>query len=143
MRNDFLNRVISPLKANVAAAVVLGLFLTEISKDGDSLERVFESPFTCFVWMIVLFLATIYPIPRTRGRTPISLVPAIILAAICIVGAAAACWFAVLSRFAANTATKWKPVSLSTWRVSQAAVSVGIAGWFYETMGGRIQDGVF
>lgn len=126
-------------KVFVLCVLVLGLALLAVAThDLKSLDGRFDSPVNFFLWMAMITIVSMAPIPRSRGRLEVALTPALDLAAILVFGTAVACWMGVLSRLISNTTERWNPLPPALLRLAQAGVAIGAAGFFYQALGGSV-----
>jgi putative nucleotidyltransferase with HDIG domain len=116
----------------LAALVLLALLSHRVAEFDWSRQ----SPSNLILWMAMISVAAMSPIPLPRGRSAVTVVPALDLAAILVFGPGIACWFGVLSRFVANTANRWHPLHEATLRWGHAALAIGAAGGVYALLAG-------
>lgn len=90
---------------------------------------------TC-VWLAMLAVAVVAPIPLPRRGGSASLTPAFELSAVFVFGPAVACWLAVVARIVANLVEEWD--SRTTFSVGQAALATGAAGVVYVGLHGPL-----
>jgi putative nucleotidyltransferase with HDIG domain len=139
-----LDKTSSRFQIFVLLVLMFGLIsLTAVSKDLESFEGRFNSPVNFMLWMAMLCIVALSPIPRSNGRSMLVMTPALDMAAILLFGTGIASWFGVFSRLLSNSAERWTPVSRSVLRLAQAAVAIGAAGWVYVRLGGNTGLGVF
>ncbi|MGH7726988.1 MAG: HD domain-containing phosphohydrolase [Candidatus Eiseniibacteriota bacterium] len=122
-----------------AGAVTLLLLNTSVPPlvDGPLL-----STSALVLWMAMISVAAMSPIPMPGRASAASLMPALDLAAILLFGPGVACWVGVLSRFVGNTAERWNPLVPGLVRLGQAVLAIGAGGAAYTALGGRMGEDV-
>jgi putative nucleotidyltransferase with HDIG domain len=127
--------------AGLLGASLLGLAFT--SHDAGSFEKLFADPGVLCVWIALLTLAALAPLPLPSGRGTVLLSPAFEFGAILVFGTAPACWMSVFSRLITNTQCRWAPLPRCLFRLAQGVLAVGAAGLLYRTLGGFVGAGLF
>ena len=125
----------------VLAGSLVALAFT--SHDMGGVDRFFSDPSTLCVWIALLTLAALAPLPLPSGRGNLLLAPSFEFGAIMIFGAAPACWMVVFSRLITCTQSRWTPLPRCLFRLGQGVLAVGAAGVLYRSMGGYVGAGLF
>ncbi|NNF06247.1 MAG: HD domain-containing protein [Candidatus Eisenbacteria bacterium] len=89
------------------------------------------------LWLVVVTVAAMSPIPLPRGSATINLTPAVDVGVLLLFGPAPACWYGVASRLFGASAQQWRPFGLNVMRTWRAPVVLAVSGWVYSAMGGR------
>jgi HD-GYP domain-containing protein (c-di-GMP phosphodiesterase class II)/serine/threonine protein phosphatase PrpC len=92
---------------------------------------------TLLLWIALVSIAVMSPIPLLRGRTTIDLAPALDLGAILVFGPVAACYIAILSRVIAHMGERWSGPFPVVFRVGQSLLSIGVAGLVLAILSGQ------
>ncbi len=122
--------------ALVLTGGLVALFL--LNTRATPVEAPLLAPSALVLWMAMIAVAAMSPIPMPGRAAPANLLPALDLAAILLFGPGVACWVGVLSRFVGNTAEKWNPFLPGLVRLGQAVLSIGAGGFAYTALGGRL-----
>ena len=128
----------------VVVAVLAGALvaLAFTSHDMGTVDRFFTDPGTLCVWITLLTLSALAPLPLPSGRGNVLLAPAFEFGAIMIFGVAPACWMSVFSRLITCTQSRWTPLPKCLFRLGQGVLTVGVAGMLYRAMGGYVGAGL-
>jgi|GEM_PF-588654 len=128
----------------VVGAVLAGalIALAFTSHDMGGVDRFFNEPGTLCVWIALLTLAALAPLPLPSGRGNVLLAPAFEFGAIMVFGVAPACWMSVFSRLITCTQSRWTPLPKCLFRLGQGVLAVGVAGIMYRSMGGYVGAGL-
>ena len=130
----------------MTVGLVLGAGLVALaftSHDAASFERLFADPSVLCVWIGLMTLAALAPLPLPSGRGNVLLSPAFEFGAILVFGTAPACWMTVFARLVINTQSRWTPLSRSILRLGQGVLVVGASGMLYGIMGGYVGADLF
>ncbi len=103
-----------------------------------ALETSLESAAGLVLWMALISVAAMSPLPMPGGTATVSLTAALDFAAILLFGPAVACWVGVLSRLVLSASEKWNPVLPGVMRLGQSILAIGLAGMTYKALGGTI-----
>ncbi len=124
-----------------AGVLVAGLAALALVSGGmPSLAHRPQGASTLLLWLAMLSVAALSPLPLPRGRAAVHLSSALDLAAILAFGPMVAAWFAVYARLVGNTAVRWNPFPEALQRLGQAVLAVVFAGGIYIGLGGRTGD---
>jgi putative nucleotidyltransferase with HDIG domain len=88
------------------------------------------------LWLVMMSVAVLAPVPLPVRGGSVSLTAILDLAAILVFGPPVACWLGVLSRVAANARGTWR--SILVLRVGQSTLAIATAGMVYTGVGGRV-----
>jgi putative nucleotidyltransferase with HDIG domain len=105
--------------------------------DGPRLQRFFGSPGDFLLWVALAVLASMFFIPRSRGRSPLSMQPGVDMAAVFVFGPGAATWLCVFSRVVSNLGHGWRHPD-SVVRLARGVLPVAVTGWTYVRVGGPV-----
>jgi protein phosphatase len=105
--------------------------------DGPRLQRFFGNTGDFLLWIALALLASLFFIPRSRGRSPLSMQPGVDMAAVFVFGPGTATWLCVFSRIASNFGQGRKRPD-STVRLLQGVLAVAVIGWTYVLLGGPV-----
>lgn len=124
-------------RACVGSVFVLGALLLQFL-DGrpGALDSSLESAAGLVLWMALISVAAMSPLPMPGGTSTVSLTTALDFAAILLFGPAVACWVGVLSRLVLSISEKWNPVLPGVLRLGQSILAIGTAGLVYAALGG-------
>lgn len=105
--------------------------------DGERLAHFFGNAGDFLLWAALAGLASMFFIPRYRGRDSLSMQPGVELAAVFVFGPGTATWLCVFSRIASNFRLGWKNPD-SVFRIFRGVLAVGLTGWIYVLLGGPV-----
>jgi putative nucleotidyltransferase with HDIG domain len=120
-----------------------GAVLAAMSQGSGAMEHSTGSPSTLILWLAMISVAAVSPVPLPSGSGMVRLTAALDLAALLAFGPLTACWVAVYARLVSNLAEKWNPLVESVARLGRAALAVGAAGTVYVTLGGKTGAALF
>ena len=113
------------------------LVLLELSR-GLIQADVGDQPYTTLLlWLVLIGVSSLSPIPLPRGGTTVRLTTALDFAAILVFGPLFACWVGVIARLFTNATEKWTPFSGSLMRLGRSILAIAAAGWIFQRMGGQ------
>lgn len=129
-----------PLLRWYIAAVLMGglALLAYVSSDLAALSWHPSNLANLVLWIGMISLAAMSPIPLPRGGATVTVTSALDFAAILIFGPAVACWFGVLSDLLTNVAAKRNPLYKVAFNLGQIVLSIGVAGVSFLALGGRV-----
>jgi serine/threonine protein phosphatase PrpC len=119
----------------------MGLLLY-LGANSLTVEITDHSSATLVLWLAMVTVAAISPIPLPRAQVSVGLAPALEFAGMLLFGPLAACWIAVLGRLMSNAVTKWNPLPTSLSKLGQSILAIGISGMVYQRLGGHLAAGV-
>ncbi len=122
-------------------AVAIG-FLIYLGARYPDVELAQSSASTVVLWLAMVVVAAISPIPLPRAQVSVNLSPALEFAGMLLFGPLAGCWIAVLARLMSNAVSKWNPLAGSLAKLGQSILAVGASGIVYVDLGGRLGAGV-
>lgn len=105
--------------------------------DGARLARFFGSTGDFLLWVALALLASMFFIPRSRGRSPLSMQPGVDIAAVFVFGPGTAVWLCVFSRIASNFGYGGKRPDAAL-RLIRGVLAVAATGWVYVLLGGPV-----
>jgi HD-GYP domain-containing protein (c-di-GMP phosphodiesterase class II)/serine/threonine protein phosphatase PrpC len=97
---------------------------------------------TLLLWIALVSIAVMSPIPLLRGKATIDLAPALDLGAIFVFGPVVACYIAGLSRGFAHLGDRWNGLQPAAMKVGQSLLATGAAGLAYLLLGGQLGSGL-
>ncbi len=92
---------------------------------------------TILLWLAMISVASMSPIPLPRGNGAVHLSTALDFAAMVLFGPLFACWVGVVARLLSNATDGWRPFPAALLRLGQTVLAIGGAGVAYATLGGR------
>jgi putative nucleotidyltransferase with HDIG domain len=124
-------------RITIVAGVLTVCGMVAAVLDGVRLARFFGNTGDFLLWAALAILASMFFIPRSRGRTSLSMQPGVDLAAVFVFGPGTATWLCVFSRVASNLRLGWKnPDSILL--IFRGVLAVGLTGWIYVLLGGPV-----
>jgi|SoiMethySBSTD1v2_1073268.scaffolds.fasta_scaffold22450_5 putative nucleotidyltransferase with HDIG domain len=127
------------LRLYIAGIVVAGLaLLAYVSADLGAVGWQPSSLANLILWIAMISIAAMSPIPLPRGGATVTVTSALDFAAILIFGPGIACWFGVLSDLLTNVAAKRNPLYKVAFNLGQIILSIGVAGIAYTQLGGKV-----
>ena len=94
------------------------------------------------VWLVLIAVGALSPLPLGRGDGTLSLTAALDIAAVLLFGPAGACWIATLSRLIQSAVEGWNPMLPGISRLGEAMLAVGVTGIVYQALGGKTGAGL-
>lgn len=113
------------------------LVLLELSRGLVQADMGDQPYTTLLLWLVLIGVSSLSPIPLPRGGTTVRLTTALDFAAILVFGPLFACWVGVIARLFTNATEKWTPFSGSLMRLGRSILTIAAAGWVFQRMGGQ------
>jgi serine/threonine protein phosphatase PrpC len=123
----------------MAATVALLISLGSRYLDAELVQT---SASTLVLWLAMVVVAAISPVPLPRAHVSVNLSPALEFAGMLLFGPLVGCWIAAVARLVTNAVNKWNPLAGSLAKLGHSVLAVGASGIVYVNLGGRLGAGM-